>query len=85
VVCNKDYEQGDTFTLTEEEKAAIGPTAPDEVSYCSPCLRVMQDRTTGAELLKGLYEMLLRESGVVEHGVLSQRLYDRLIKPKDEN
>jgi hypothetical protein len=45
----------------------------------------MQDRTTGAELLKGLYEMLLRESGVVEHGVLSQRLYDRLIKPKDEN
>ena len=63
-VCHQNFEGGKTFELTEEERELIGPQAPQEVYYCPPCLRVMSDRDSGAQLIKGLYEMRLKELGV---------------------
>jgi hypothetical protein len=74
---------GETFVLTADEKAAIGPEAPDEVFYCHPCLKVMQDREGGAQLLKGLYEMSLREAGVGPAKEMASRFHDRLLKGDD--
>jgi hypothetical protein len=84
-VCQKEREGGETFVLTDEEKAAIGPTAPDEIYYCKPCLKVMQDRQGGAQLLKGLYEMGLREAGVGQAQELAKRFHTNLLKGKNGN
>jgi hypothetical protein len=82
-VCTHDREGGETFTLTEEEKAAIGPSAEDEVYYCKPCLKVMQSREGGAQLLRGVYEMRLREIGVARSEVLAEQLYNKLTKDSE--
>jgi hypothetical protein len=84
-VCQKPYEVGGkTFVLTDEEKALMGDDAPDEVSYCSACVKVMEDRTSGAQLLKGLYEMQLREAGVTSGNArkMAQRFHGALTKAK---
>jgi len=82
-VCQKEFESGGkTFVLTDEEKKAIGESASDEVDYCGPCIKVMEDQEAGAQLLKGLYEMGLRETGVpgTMTRTMSDRFYQRLIK-----
>jgi hypothetical protein len=86
-ICKKPFESGgESYTLTKEEK--ITEQAPDELHYCSACLKIMKNRESGAQLLKGLYEMQLRESGVNSNIArrMAQRLYAKLIelsKPKN--
>lgn len=86
-VCQRSFEDGKTFVLTDEEKAAIGEDAPDELSYCSACLKVMEtDREGGAQLLKGLYEMDLREKGFPANlaRTMATRFYGKLINKKEK-
>lgn len=80
-VCHQENPVGTTFQLTEEEKSVIGSQAPDEVFYCQPCLTIMQDREAGAQLLKGLYEMRLKELGVGHAKEAAQQLL-KLLKGK---
>ena len=86
IICQKPYATGETFTLTDAEKKAIGDSAPDEVNYCSACLKVMQDREAGAQLLKGLYEMHLRAAGVPPINIrsVSKRFYEILKQDKEK-
>lgn len=84
-VCQQEREGGEVFILTDEERSAIGPEAPEELYYCRPCLRVMQDRQGGAELLKGLYEMNLREAGVADPQRFAERFHATLLKDKNGN
>ena len=82
-VCQKPFEEGGkVFTLTAAEKKAIGKNASDEVAYCSACIKVMEDPHAGAQLLKGMYEMQLREAGVPESSLqrLASRFYKILVK-----
>lgn len=81
-VCSKSFVDGKTFTLTEEEKLAFPDyeTAPDEVSYCASCLRVMSDKISGAQLLKGLYEMRLRQRGVSRARERADVFHNQLLK-----
>lgn len=79
--------EGKTFPLTDAEKAAIGDPAINEVHYCTPCLNLMEkpeNRITGAQLLKGMYEMRLRQTGVsaVNARRMAQRYYAKLLEPK---
>ena len=67
--------------LTSEERSAI-PQAPEIVFYCLACLRVMRDKEAGAQLLKGLYEMQLRQLGVPGAQERAQLFYDRLTQGK---
>lgn len=85
-VCGRSFP--DTFTvtyaLTAEEKVTM-QNPPDEVYYCNPCHQVMKDPTAGADLLQSLYEMRLRERGVVrakELAALWRSNLVKLIKPK---
>lgn len=86
-ICTNSFKSGgESFTLTKEEK--VTEQAPDELHYCSACLKIMKSRESGAQLLKGLYEMQLRESGVNSNIArkMAQRLYMKLIelsKPKN--
>jgi hypothetical protein len=73
--------QGKTFPLTDADRQAIGPDAPEVVHYCQPCLRVLtQSRESGAQLLKGLYEMQLHLRGVANAREIAQTFHDKLLK-----
>jgi hypothetical protein len=86
-ICQNPFEKGDTFILTDAEKAAIGVNAPKEVSYCLSCLKVMRDPEAGAQLLKGLYEMELQEKGAPRTiaRALADRFYKKLKESKKGN
>lgn len=77
-VCTK-VTPGKPFILTEEEKAAIGPDAPEAVYYCKQCLKVMESIDSGAQLLKGLYEMELASFGVPNAQELSEKFHAQLL------
>lgn len=79
VVCHTQSTQGTTFTLTPEERQAI-PGAPETVHYCKACLRVMKDREAGAQLLKGAYEMKLRELGVPRATEIAEQFHVKLLR-----
>jgi len=79
-ICTRTSATGKTFTLTPEELEAAGPEAPKEVHYCKHCLRVMQDRESGAQLLKGLYEMQLLARGVPNAKALSESFHAKLLQ-----
>ena len=78
-VCGNTHE-GTTFTLTAEERQALPPDAPGTVHYCKACLRVMEDRETGAQLLKGTYEMKLRELGVPRAREIAEQFHAKLLR-----
>jgi len=78
VVCSKDRDKGTTYQLTPEEKQALGAHSVDEVFYCDPCHKLMQDPTAGAQFLKGMYEMTLRQFGVGEAEKLAQDFHTLL-------
>lgn len=74
-VCQRSFSEGEILVLTPDE--AVGGSA-DTVGYCAPCLRIMRDRESGAQLLKGLYEMRLREAGVQNAKGLAEKFYAKL-------
>lgn len=78
-VCANVFMGGKSFTLTPEEMAAAGPDAPQEVHYCRHCIKVMEDRESGAQLLKGLYEMQLTARGVPNAKAISERFHAHLL------
>lgn len=78
-VCENPFTEGKSFTLTPEEREAIGPDAPQEIHYCKHCLRVMEDKESGAQLLKGLYEMQLAARGVPNAKAISERFHAELL------
>ena len=73
------------FTLTPAEKDAIGPDAPDEIYYCKHCLKVMEDKESGAQLLKGLYEMQLASLGVPNAKEISEKFHAELVSKANTN
>lgn len=82
VVCSRNKDDGTTYQLTREERLALGEHAVDEVFYCTPCHKLMQDPTAGAQLLKGMYEMTLRQFGVGGAEKLAQEFHTILRKKK---
>ncbi len=79
-VCGREFEGGGkSFELTAAEKAVL-PDPPDEVHYCGPCLKVMEDPVAGAELLKGMHEMKLRELGVEQADQRAEAFRAKLVK-----
>lgn len=81
-VCSQPFDTGRSFEITAEEKAAFPPgdDIPERVHYCSSCLRIMEDREAGAQLLKGLYEMQLRQRGVRNAKQLAETFHASLLK-----
>lgn len=70
--------------LTEDEQkfvlASTGEDPPDEYIYCKPCMRLLQNRLSGAELLKGNFLINLREAGVPNADKVADRYFKWLIK-----
>lgn len=79
-LCKKAFLSGKTYELTEDEMAAIGPTANREVHYCDQCLKVASSLQSGAQILKGLYERALRASGVPNASDLAAQYHKRLLE-----
>ncbi len=63
-MCEEPFFQGETFQLTEEEIAVLGPNGQQELHYCSGCLKASRNLQQGASVLAGFFEKMLRASGV---------------------
>jgi ferredoxin len=71
------------ITLTDEEKQVLaesGQTPPNEFVYCKPCWNTLQDPVSGPMLMKGLFQMRLRELGVSSSERLADEYHAALIK-----
>ncbi len=69
--------------LTEVEKTTIrnlGQQPPDEFVYCRPCMAIISNRESGAQLMKGVLQAKLRAAGVVDAERRAQMYYDFCIK-----
>ena len=70
--------------MTEEEKKFVllssGEEPPDEYTYCKPCYRILQDRLSGAELLKGSFLLNLKAAGVPDPEAAADRYFKLLLK-----
>jgi hypothetical protein len=80
IVCGREFVSGTRFDLTAEEKAQIGPDAPDHVDYCAPCLRIAQNLQQGAHLLTGLYERGLKAQGIRNTTELAKEFHKQLLQ-----
>lgn len=83
-VCNRNRPRPDceVVVLTEQEKEAVqkmGQTPEEEYVYCRPCFRILSNPETGAQLIKGVLQVQLRQSGVANAEQLANRYYDFLI------
>ena len=62
-MCGEVFFQGETFQLTDEEMAILGPSAQQELHYCSGCLKASRNLEQGASIQAGLFERMLRAAG----------------------
>jgi hypothetical protein len=63
----KDRGKCTVIRLTTAEKKQLklqGETPADELFYCPPCLRILQDPEAGPKFMRGVFEQQLRASGV---------------------
>lgn len=79
-VCNHQFDMGEVFELTPEERAAIGPDAPLTLAYCRSCLKVLRNRQQGAQLLKGVFEAGLRDLGVSDSKERAEVFHFKLVE-----
>lgn len=83
-VCSRQREEDAcvTLRLTEAEKkhlAAAGEPPVEYLSYCRPCYRTLSDREAGAQLMKGVVQIRLREAGIQNAEQLAEKFYNFLI------
>lgn len=62
-MCNEPFLHGETFQLTDEEMAVLGPGGARELHYCSSCLKASRNLQQGANIQAGLFERMLRAAG----------------------
>lgn len=82
-VCNRERKEGQTITLTAEErqamsKASLGPVS-ESYFYCQACYRILTDRVQGAQLYRGLLQASLARSGVRNSNHIASRFYQFLV------
>lgn len=85
VVCNRQVPegQGKTLVLSEQEKVFVrssGQEPPESYVYCTPCIRLLSDRESGAQLIKGTLQAQLRSSGVPQAESIATSYYQFLIQ-----
>ncbi len=83
-VCDRDWpdDKCQQLTLTDEERAhvvATGAKVKEPFIYCNPCWRVLSDRMMGAQLMKSVFQLHLRQRGRFDAEVATQAYYDRLL------
>lgn len=71
---------GETFQLTDEEMAAIGPEAEREIHYCSGCLKAARNLQQGANIWAGMFERSLRAAGVPGAEGIAARFKQNLLQ-----
>lgn len=73
-----------TIVLSDLERqfavANSGKEAPLKYTYCKPCLRLLQNPVTGAQMLRGSLEANLRDQGIPEPEKLADKYFKALIK-----
>lgn len=84
-VCHRwvDPKNREVFQLTPDEKTEIAKMglvpAPNELTYCKPCLRILRDKNHGAQLISGLVEHGLRRHGVVRADLKARQFQQGLL------
>lgn len=63
-MCEEPFFMGETYQLTDEEMATIGPGAERQIHYCSGCLKATRNLQQGANILSGIFERKLIAAGV---------------------
>jgi hypothetical protein len=81
----KEREHCTVIRLSTEEKKQLlaqGHSAPSELFYCPPCLRVLQDPEQGPKLMRGVREQMLLASGVPKQQAkeLADEFYEGLLQ-----
>jgi hypothetical protein len=84
VVCGRKRSREDAvvLTLTEAEKASLRTaekSAPDEIVYCRPCDRLMNDQRTALDLMKGMMVLRLRALGVNNADKIAEKFKNQLL------
>jgi hypothetical protein len=79
-MCGREFPVGKSFTLTEAERALMGPNPPTEVHYCKPCLGVAENLQQGSQILRGLFERNLRAAGVPNATAMADLFHKRLLQ-----
>jgi hypothetical protein len=79
-MCGNPFFLGETFQLTDEEMAAIGPEAQREVHYCTGCLKSSRHLQHGANILSGIFERKLRAAGVAGAEEIAKRFKQNLLE-----
>lgn len=86
-VCHRRLEgHHETIFLTPSEKqvveeAGVRP-APNSFLYCIPCWKILADAQRGAQLMRGLGEMTLRQGGVGEDAELRATRFHQALLAK---
>lgn len=78
-MCGEAFYQGETFQLTAEEMAVLGPSGERELHYCSSCLKASRNLQQGANIQAGLFERMLRAAGVPGARKAAEKFKQRLL------
>ena len=62
-MCGEPVFVGESFKLSEEEMAVLGPTGQRELHYCSSCLKASRSLESGVNIQVGMFERMLRAAG----------------------
>lgn len=81
-VCKRDFrlQECEVVELTDEERQAIGSSAPTKQIYCKPCWRALKDPEQGPQLLKGLFLLRAKQLGVRDADEKAEAYYKLLVK-----
>lgn len=66
--------------LEREQIVAAGQEALDEYIYCKPCWRTLSNKATGPSLMKGLFQIRLRQLGVSNAEQIAQQYFNNLVR-----
>jgi len=79
----RDRDKCHIVVLTDLERKQIldtGQEPLDEYAYCKPCWRTMSNKATGTALMKGLFQIRLRQLGVPNAEQVAQKYHDDLVR-----
>lgn len=84
VVCRRSRARAEAeiLVLTDIEKAQLkkaGRDAPEEIAYCRPCFRLMNDQRSAVDLMTGTFAARLRAVGVANADQLAEQFKKRLL------
>jgi hypothetical protein len=78
-MCGEQIVRGETFQLTDEEMAILGPNGQRELHYCSSCLKASRNLEQGSSILAGFFERMLRASGIPGAKQAAEKFKERLL------